>query len=301
MSSHQNPQAESPHHHLIRMIALDLDGTIVNENLEISDKTLETIHYLHQHTDVRVVIATGRMFTSSLAFAKKLKIQEPIIAYQGALIRNLPPDGVYESSTVIHHATIPVEVARPVLEFLNAGQYHINMYFNTPTQDILYTNDLNNHASYYSKISGATPILQKNLAEVLTDAPTKFLIIDDERIDELLTGLEQNFPGLINVCKSRHNFCEVINPTASKWTALLKLAERWGIHPDEIMAIGDHGNDHSMVSQAGLGVAMGNGSDELKAVAKFVTHPILEDGVSAAIERFVIQGRSHLKASSTPS
>ncbi|MBY0404445.1 MAG: HAD-IIB family hydrolase, partial [Cyanobacteria bacterium] len=205
MSSLQSPLAESPLHLPIKLIALDLDGTIVNENLEISEKTLETIHYLHQHTDVRVVIATGRMFTSSLAFAKKLKIQEPIIAYQGALIRNLPPDGLYESSTVIHHATIPVEVAHPVLEFLNAGQYHINMYFNTPTQDVLYTNDLNNHASYYSKISGATPILRKNLAEVLTDAPTKFLIIDDERIDELLAGLEQNFPGLINVCKSRHN------------------------------------------------------------------------------------------------
>src|SRR3712207_6214940 len=99
----------------IKLVALDLDGTIVNEKLEISQRTLKTIRTLLEHTSVRVVLATGRMFASTLPFAERLGIRDPIIAYQGALIRDYATH-----RKVIQHTTISMPVARQALEYLIA-------------------------------------------------------------------------------------------------------------------------------------------------------------------------------------
>ena len=83
-------------------------------------------------------------------------------------------------------------------------------------------------------------------------------------------------------------FAEIIDVSASKWNALQTLAQEWGILPAEIMAIGDQGNDLSMIQHAGIGVAMGNAPDDVKQHANYVAPPIGEDGVADAIERFVL-------------
>jgi Cof subfamily protein (haloacid dehalogenase superfamily) len=267
----------------IKLIALDLDGTIVNEHLEISPKTVETIQTVLRDTDVRVVIATGRMYSSSLSFANTLGIQDPIVAYQGALIRHHATH-----RDIIEHTTIPLDLARPVLQKLMDEEYHVNLYHCNDEIDKLFTNSTNIHATYYSKISGVVPTVQDCLMDALTCEPTKFLVIDDHRIDTLLAQLQEEYDGQLSVCKSRPNFCEIINVSASKWNALMTLAGQWGITAEEIMAIGDHGNDYSMISQAGLGVAMGNAPSEIQSVAKYVTAPIAEDGVAQAIEKFVL-------------
>ena len=89
-------------------------------------------------------------------------------------------------------------------------------------------------------------------------------------------------------CRSRSNFCEIIHPAASKWNALKILIDQWGIEADEVMAVGDQGNDISMISGAGLGVAMGGAPEDVVAVANYVTGSIEEDGVVQAIEKFVL-------------
>lgn len=271
----------------IKLIALDLDGTVVNEELEISPRTVRTLQTVLTQTDVRVVIATGRMYASSLPFAQTMGITDPIVAYQGALIRHHGP-----CQDIMEHTTIPQDLAARALEILLAQKFHVNLYHSGHEGDRLYTNDIETYSRYYSKITGVKPTVLEDLRDALHQDPTKFLIIDDHRIDDLLKTLEDEFQGTLNVCKSRHNFCEIIHEQASKWNALMSLAKGWGIPPECIMAIGDHGNDHSMVSQAGLGVAMGNGSEELKAVAKFITHSIQDDGVAHAIEKFVLEAKS---------
>lgn len=263
----------------IKLIALDLDGTLVNEALEISPRTLKVLSYILEQTDTRVVIATGRMYPSSIPFAKRIGVVDPIIAYQGAMIREHSGD-----EQVLHHSTIPLHVAQQLIPLLVDGGYHTNLYVN----DQLFTNSTQEHAEYYAKISGVTPKVTDNLMDVLTDAPTKVMVIDDHRVDELVVQIRHTFPTEINVCKSRFNFCEMIDHTASKWNAIKILASRWGIRDEEVMAIGDHGNDVSMISQAGLGVAMGNAPEEIQALARYVTGSIHEDGAAEAIERFVL-------------
>jgi Cof subfamily protein (haloacid dehalogenase superfamily) len=278
--SQEHPVNHTP----IQLIALDLDGTVVNEELEISPRVINTLQTVLKQTPVKVVIATGRMYSSSLPFADEIGLSGPIVAYQGALIRE---HGT--SKNILEHTTIPPELAARALDLLLKNDYHVNLYHSGPDGDCLYTNDIDTYSRYYSKITGVRPTVLNDLREALDKDPTKFLIIDDHRIDQLLEDLNKEFDGALNVCKSRHNFCEIIHQDASKWNALMTLAKQWGIPPEAIMAIGDHGNDHSMVSQAGIGVAMGNGSDELKSVAKFVTKTIDEDGVAFAVEKFVLQ------------
>jgi len=264
---------------MIKLVALDLDGTIVNDQLKISDRVLKLLNHLITHTDVRVVIATGRMFLSALPFARQIGIVEPLVTYQGAMVREITA-----GYTQRFHAPIPLALAQEVLQTLIEDRYHINLYMH----DQLWTHPSNSYAGYYSQKAGVEPMFHDDLLACMTVDPTKIMVIDDERVDSLLAYLGGNFKGRLSFCRSRTNFCEIIDIAASKWNALYSLAEEWGIQPSEIMAIGDQGNDLSMIQHAGVGVAMGNAPDEVKQAANYVTAPIGQDGAAEAIERFVL-------------
>jgi Cof subfamily protein (haloacid dehalogenase superfamily) len=264
---------------MIKLVALDLDGTIVNDQLKISDRVLKLLNHLITQTEVRVVIATGRMFLSALPFVRQIGIVEPVVTYQGAMVREIT-----EGYAQRFHAPIPMALAQEVMQTLLAENYHINLYMH----DQLWTHPSNVHAPYYSQKAGVEPVFHDDLMACMTVDPTKIMVIDDHRLDTLLHHLGENFHGRLSFCRSRTNFCEIIDVGASKWNALHSLAEEWGILPEEIMAIGDQGNDLSMIQQAGIGVAMGNAPDVVKQHANYVTTPIGEDGAAEAIERFVL-------------
>lgn len=264
---------------MIKLVALDLDGTIVNEHLKIAPKVLRLLDHLITKTDVKVVIATGRMFISALPFAREIGIREPVISYQGAMIRELA-----EGYPLRYHNPIPLELAREVLEVLLQEKYHVNVYMD----DRLWTRPDNHHADFYRRTANIEPNYHDDLISCLTLAPTKLMVIDDHRVDKLLTYLGGHFMGRLSYCRSRTNFCEIIDVSSSKWNAIQALAEGWGIQPEEILAIGDQGNDLSMIQHAGIGVAMGNAPDEVKEFANYVAPPIDQDGAAEAIERFVL-------------
>lgn len=263
----------------VKAIALDLDGTIVDENLQISQRTLDVLKHLINDTDVRVVIATGRMFPSAIPFAQRVGVTTPLVTYQGAMVRDL------DNGKNIHfHQPLDLKLAEHVLHYLLDNKYFVNLYMN----DELWTNNDNRYTAYYTKASGITPILVEDLRTALTTAPTKLMVIDDERVPTLLGDLQALYGEQFGYCRSRSNFCEIIHPAASKWNALKILIDQWGIEADEVMAVGDQGNDISMISGAGLGVAMGGAPEDVVAVANYVTGSIEEDGVVQAIEKFVL-------------
>ncbi|HEY9744812.1 MAG TPA: Cof-type HAD-IIB family hydrolase [Oculatellaceae cyanobacterium] len=268
---------------MIKLVALDLDGTIVNEHLKISSRVLSTLKHLITQTDVRVVIATGRMFPSALPFAREIGIREPIITYQGAMIRDLG-----DGHALRFHSPIQLGLAREIMQSLVAENYHVNLYMH----DRIWTRPNSRYTDFYTKTSGVEPIFHDDLLDCLTTDPTKIMVIDDDRVDLLLQDLSRNYTGKLTFCRSRSNFCEIIDVAASKWNALKALADEWGIRPEEIMAIGDQGNDLSMITQAGVGVAMGNAPDDVKCCADYVAPPIDQDGAAEAIERFVLDGKA---------
>lgn len=268
----------------IKLVALDLDGTVVNEALAVSPAVKAVLNHLEQDLGVKVVLATGRMFPSTLPFARKIGVLNPVISYQGGMIRDIrdPLENPLDHP-ILFHKTIAMNVAHDIVDYVTAEGLHTNVYVN----DNLYTSALNPKSEYYKTIAGVTPQEAKDLHAILTTEPTKMMIIDD-RCDTIVQHLRETYPVGVSVLKSRHDFCEIVNPHVSKWQALSQLMVTWGILPEEVMAIGDQENDLSMIEAAGIGVAMGNAPDHVKAQANWVTESIEHDGVLKAVERFVL-------------
>ncbi len=269
---------------MIKVIALDLDGTLVNEALAISPMTKAVLKRA-QDKGVHVVIATGRMFPSTFPFAEELNVQGPVVSYQGAMIRDIsqPVDHILDHP-ILFHQGIDLGTARGIIDYIHAESIHANVY----VDDQLFTTAYNPSAIFYQKISGVQPIEVNQFHDILTGNPSKIMIIDD-RCDAIIETLKPQFASSVSICKSRHNFCEIVHHSVSKWEAIRFLLEKWSISPDEVMAIGDQENDLSMICGAGIGVAMGNAPDHVKAQANHVTLTIDEDGAAHAIERFVFQ------------
>jgi Cof subfamily protein (haloacid dehalogenase superfamily) len=261
---------------MYKLLALDLDGTLIGLDLEISQRTKAAIKQIMSR-GIIVTIATGRMFQSALPFAKELNISTPLICYEGAMIAK--PD----TKEILWHKPVPLSLAREAIELINKENLHINAYLD----DELYVESLNEQAKLYSSISRVNPHPVGNLLDFLNREPTKLVVVGTaEQIDSINRILNEHFGNSLFIAKSYPRFCEVAHPDCSKANALSMLTDQLGIAQSEVVAIGDNPNDVNMVKWAGLGIAMANGSDETKEAADWVTGHLEKDGVAEAIEKF---------------
>ncbi len=260
-------------------MAIDLDGTTVRHDLTIAPAVLKAVHQLVHHTPVKVVVATGRMHPSALTYVRQLQTPEPVVSYQGGMVTTQ-----CNQQKTLHHSPIHLPTAQALLAELKADNFNVNVYINNQ----LYTNHSNDKAAYYAKMAGVEPVLVDDLATVLTAPPTKMMVIDDNRIDELLLHIRATYGDTVDCIRSRTDFCEVVAKNTSKWNAVKLLADDWGIPDESIMAVGDQENDLSMITAAGLGVAMGNAPAWIQAQAKVVAPSIDEDGLAAVLDEYVL-------------
>jgi len=261
---------------MYKLLALDLDGTLIGRDLTISTRTKNAISQLMSQ-GIIVTIATGRMFQSALPFAKELNINVPIICYQGAMVGN-PVTG-----QILSHLPVPLPLAKQVIETVRSEGLHINAYLD----DELYVDRVNEEAELYSIISKVEARPVGDLLTFLNRDPTKLVIIGKPlEIDRITSKLSDKFGPTLYVAKSYDRFCEVAHPDCGKGRALEQIAVKFGIAQSEVVAIGDNPNDVDMVEWAGMGIAMANGTQEVKEIADWVTGSIEEDGVAQAIEKF---------------
>jgi Cof subfamily protein (haloacid dehalogenase superfamily) len=273
---------------MIKLIAIDLDGTVVNHDLSISETVIQSLQRAQAEFGCKVVIATGRMFPSTIPFSKRVGLSNPVIAYQGAMIRDLSEEKpTVADYPMLYHQGIQKNLAHELLTVIQDRGYHANVYVN----DVLYTNELNEKAWYYKSITGVTPVEAPDLRDILSSDPSKIMIIDPQ-CETVMAELRTQFGEAISVCISRRDFCEIVDPGVSKWVAVEQLMALWNIQASEVMAIGDQENDLTMIQGAGIGVAMGNAPLAIQEVADYVTRDIAADGVAHAIDRFVFQAVS---------
>ena len=262
----------------IRLVALDLDGTLVVDGHEITARVRDAIAAA-QARGVKVTVATGRMFRSARRFAKALNVDVPIICYQGALVRN-PRTG----ETLLCTA-LPVEPALAVLDFARAQGLHINAYLD----DELYMEMLSPEGRFYAETSKVSIRLVDDLREVVKRGTTKLVVVaDEDRVPAVVDTLEAQYGDCLTVTRSHPRFAETIRSGVNKGTGLRVVARSMGIPLEATMAIGDNFNDLDLVTTAGLGIAMGDGDPRVRAAADWVTGTYAEDGVAMAIEKFVL-------------
>lgn len=265
-----------------KLIALDLDGTLMGKDRAIARRTRRAVQHAMDQGCL-VAIATGRAFSSAARFAKDLELNAPLICYQGAMIRD------YRDGTTVYSDTIPLDSAREVIAFSRARQLNVQVYLE---DDQSYADQMNSKIARLAEIAQVPVSGVGNLAKWLDRPPLKFLFFveQQEAAPELVRDLKSQFDGHLQIVRSWHQIVEVTGPDVSKGAALMRLAECLETPQLATMAVGDQDNDVSMIAWAGLGVAMGDASPAAKAAADVIAPPLEEDGVAWAIERYVLDG-----------
>lgn len=268
---------------MYKLIALDMDGTLLNSEKQITDRTKKAISKARAQ-GVKIVLATGRPIAGIKPSLEELDLiheNEYVLSFNGALIVNAKTNEIV--SKCILQGTDYKELFNLSQELgVHCHAFSINHG--------LITSQNNQYTEYESHINK----LDINVINPLTDITDeegiiKVMFVDEpEVLDKALTKLPDWVKERYNVFKSAPFFFELTNKGVDKGIGLLHLADYLNIKQSETMACGDEGNDYSMVKAAGLGVAMENGIDRVKAVADYITDTNDNDGVAKAIEKFVL-------------
>lgn len=263
----------------IRLVALDLDGTLVGEDLTVRPRVREAIASA-QAQGVAVTIVTGRMFAATRPYARALAIDGPIVCYQGAAIFGAA-DGSLLRQTPVHP-----DVTRDVLAWAHEHQVHAQCY----ADDVLYLDEINRFSRRYTDLARVEPVVVPSLQAAFAERPSiKVVLVDDpDRSEQHLVALQALLGKRAYITRSHVDFVEVLDPAVNKGEALAFVASRYGVALDQTLAVGDAWNDVPLLDAAAVGVAMGSGPRELLDRADHVVADVAHDGVAEAIERYVL-------------
>jgi Cof subfamily protein (haloacid dehalogenase superfamily) len=268
----------------IRLLVLDLDGTIVDESNRIRDSVAQSVD-LVKRRGVAVAIATGRRYQSSLPADDLIGSTLPLICYEGGLIR--------DRNTGITHRHWPLEprVVSQILDHTERLSLDGRLSVHFHIDDDLYVSNLNDASNKFFEGSTVIPIVVSDLRPLLNRAPTKVMVLshDVEIINQVSTHLKNSDSRTrIREYKSI-TLMEAFHPTGNKRSAVRYLAEElMALRPKNVMAIGDDFSDIEMLEYAGIGVAMGNAPAAVKSCADWVTTTIEKDGVARAVEKWIL-------------
>lgn len=276
----------------IKLVALDLDGTLFDNSSRISKRNLTAIRSI---TDkgIHVVISTGRPF-EGIPFDQ---IKGTGINY--AITAN--GSGIYEISTgkCLYENAMDEELVTPILNFLLTRDIHMDAFIGgkgyTPVQCVETAQKLTVPSSIKNyiittrtRLDNILQFIHENQLKVQKMTLNFYPAADGTLIDrETVRKFLVSNPSITTVCGGYNNL-EFTRADTNKGVGLRKLAEILGVNPDATMAIGDTENDLAIIEAAGIGVAMGNATDAVKARADYVTTTNTKDGVAAAIEHFIL-------------
>jgi len=268
----------------IRLIALDIDGTLVGDDLIIGPRTRAAVRAAMDR-DVAVSLVTGRMVSSALRFAEELGLTGPIIGYQGGLARAMPARDSRRLGRLLVHTPIAAETARAVVHWTR--EHGLDPHLNHLERFILRADDP--RADDYSDFMGARAELVPDLEASIRHPITKVLAVGEPPLPTELAPLARDaFLGMADVTISHPRFLEFVAPGVSKGRAIRWLARRLGVALGATLAIGDQWNDLEMIAEVGHGAAMPTAPAEVLAVARYVAPPVLEEGSARLIEALVL-------------
>ena len=275
----------------IKAIVLDIDGTLLNSEKKISEKTKQSLIHAQQN-GVKVILASGRPTSGMFHLAKELLMD----VYEGFLISY---NGAVAMDCLTHQPifsqVIPNESAKEILNHLK--QFDLIPMINDESH--MYVNDVYNNQlelpdgpfniiEYESRGGQFLLCEVQDLAEFVDFPLYKILIAGDpEYLQKNYLAIQEPFVDQVTAAFSAPFYFEFTMKGIDKAKALNEIASQLSISKNEILSFGDGQNDRSIIEYAGTGIAMGNAVDELKALADAVTHSNDEDGIAVALEKFL--------------
>jgi Cof subfamily protein (haloacid dehalogenase superfamily) len=271
----------------IGLIALDLDGTLIGEDLVLGKRTVAAITAARER-GVAVSIVTGRMTTSALPYARTLGLTDPLVAFQGALVRALPPpERDPRLGRILAHHPLAAEAARDAIVW--ARSVGIEPHVNHLERFVIGADDP--RAEDYSSFLGARAEVVPDLVAWLRHPISKVIAVAaaDEPIPEsILAEGRRRFAGRAAVTISHPRFLEFLAPGVSKLVGVRHLARRARVPLGRVLAIGDQFNDLEMIAGVGHGAAMPSAPAPVRAAARYVARPVDEEGAAQLIEALVL-------------
>ncbi len=268
-----------------RLLAVNIDGTLLQSNGRLNKSTKEAIDYVHQK-GVHVALVTSRNYHSAKKVAKALKINPMMVAQQGAfvgasvekpiMVKRISEELTVELVQMLEKTTCQILL---IHEKYSLGN-RVNLPDNLLGKSVMYLNDQNIYAQNYVD----------DISEELIDqpmAPTKMDVIFSEKSDQndMLKLMKKMFPE-VDAILHPGNKMTIVPKGVSKWSGVLYLADHLEVRRTEIVSIGDGLDDMEMIAGSGLGVAMGNADEEVRKVAKWVTRSNDQDGVAYMLREF---------------
>ena len=267
---------------MIDLIALDLDGTLLNSTEEVSPRNRRAIRAALE-AGVRIVLVTGRGVDTPIRISRELNLNLPVICCHGALTKD------FGANKTLGHIPVPLQYAKPMIEFAEANDLSIAIY----SEELFYR--LEGSKVYMADMTGPAWKEVRSFSEIMHTAPTFIRFLGNESVE----AMRKEFGDLPLHFKYETwlDFveCAVTSREAGKQQALARLCADFQIVSKNVLAIGDSRNDVPMMRWAGTGVAMGNALPEVREAVRYVTQTNDEDGVAAAIERFVLERSERLQ------
>lgn len=289
---------------MYKFIAIDIDGTLLNSNGELTDRTKEVIKKVVSQ-NVKVVLTSGRVTNSVKAILSQIDADRYMICDNGASIYD-----VYEGRTIWSK-----EIEKSVVLDLIKVCIENNIYYMVFTDKEIIVKDLRHMALAFYKqrhnckdeATGITQFKYAGLEYIeKVESPIRRIVVCDEDrgIYNSIVNRLKKFDG-VDLLASPHvsnkiiregdkdillsySYAEILPKETNKWIAIKELINRIGIKENEVIAIGDNFNDIAMIQNAGLGVAMNNGTSVAKEVASVIAPSNDEDGVALILERYIL-------------
>ncbi|MGN0452435.1 MAG: Cof-type HAD-IIB family hydrolase [Ruminococcus sp.] len=269
-----------------KILFLDLDGTLLNDSREISKVNREALS-LALSKGHRVVIATGRPLRSAIKKSAELSLNDKgcfVIAFNGGVIYD------FEREAILSKSTLSLDTLKKIFDEAKRRGLHIQTY---DSRDVLVESRCDDkEIRYYCDYIQMSYRVFEDMYRDFDEPPIKALLIDlntQRYLKEFESWLNENLADKMDCFFSQKEFLEIVPKGMSKSIAVLRLCELLGINVKQSVAVGDGPNDISMLKSVGLGVAMQNASEEVKACADYVTqNDNNHHGVAEVVDRFLL-------------
>lgn len=274
----------------IRLLALDVDGTLLNSRFQVSEANRRAIREAVAR-GIIVVLVTGRRFVIARPIALELGLATPLISHNGALTKNP------QSLEVLDYHPLSASLARRVVEVgRRVGADMVGCYDPAGLGRVVVESISQDNVRLRQYLERASMVIQEvpDLVEYIQEDPIQIMTSGPcAKMDHLIEALADNLGQEVRVLKTTYpqkdlTIVDVVTSECSKAAALATVVAAAGLSPQQVMAIGDNHNDLEMLAFAGLGVVMGNAEDSMKSKGYYVTGSNDEDGVAAAISRFIL-------------
>ncbi len=268
---------------MYKLVALDMDGTLLNSQGAISPRNKQAIlAAIAQGT--RVVLASGRPLEGMNWALEELGMignDDYVACYNGSLVYQVA------DKTLLRSQTVTGADAKSLASLASKLGVYVHAF---SLKDGLITPKHNYYTDHEAKINDLT-ITEVDFSTLNDDEEIlKVMMIDEpEKLSAAIAQLPAEIYQQYNILQSAPFFLEFLHTDSHKGIGVKAIADQFGIHADEVICMGDAGNDKQMLEYAGLGVAMDNASDDIKAIANHITASHDDDGVALVIEAFILK------------